>query len=104
MTVEFNAQPDEIMYMSRPDGTADVWLRKDITECETENEDGEAVTYWTAEEVQLNTAMSADEVAENFDDLYTAAEEESYTAEVSDSERLDAIEAALLEITELILG
>ena len=90
-----------MQYMALPDGTyADVWLRKNIEEVTETNEDGDEVTSWQADEVYLRTAMSESEVEASFDTLF---EEGSTTAEeVSDSDRLSAVEDAIAELAELI--
>lgn len=65
--VFYDKQPTPIQYMPLPDGSADVWLRKNITAAEDSDEWG-----WCADETYIHTGMSLDEVAANFDQLFNA--------------------------------
>lgn len=65
MKVYYDSNPDAILYQPLPDGTANVYLRKNIEQAErsTFNEDKEEkMTVWTADEKQIITTMTKDEV------------------------------------------
>ncbi|MCD7886733.1 MAG: hypothetical protein LUG44_03840 [Clostridiales bacterium] len=64
-TVSYSQQPEAIQYMPLPDGSADVWLRRNITQV-----DGEDAWGWEAEETYIHTDLTRDEVAANFDALF----------------------------------
>lgn len=53
----FATEPDRISYLPQADGTAEVWLRRNIQE--VESEDG---PMWEADEVQFFTRLSEEEV------------------------------------------
>lgn len=73
----------------RPDGQADVWLRRNIQEKQVEPEgEGEPYTQYTADEVHLVKAITEDEAVERFDELWDEAEAE----ETPQSERIAALE------------
>jgi len=78
-----------------PNRLADVWLRKNIVEV---SEDGEA-PHWEADEVYFRTSLSDDMILDNFDELY-----DNHAVEVrpvTQAERLDAIEALLIDLMEV---
>ncbi|MCD7820866.1 MAG: hypothetical protein LUG64_01460 [Clostridiales bacterium] len=64
-TVSYSQQPEAIQYMPLPDGSADVWLRRNITQVD----DGDT-WGWEAEETYIRTDLTRDEVAANFDALF----------------------------------
>lgn len=96
MIAYYESKPDELLYMPLPDGRADVWLRKNIAQAE---QDGQ--TVWTAEEVYFRTVLTKERVEVDFDMLFEMGEPPK-PAHVSDTERLDALEAAILELAEVI--
>lgn len=73
----------------RPDGQADVWLRKNITE-ETYNpmDGGEPYTRYTADEAHLVKAITQEEAEQSFDELW----DEAVAAETPQDERIRALE------------
>lgn len=75
----FNAQPEKIMYMPKPNGLADVWLRSNIQQIEIKNGD-ESCQQWQADETFVpDTKLSKEEVEANFFSLFTnAAEVQAY--------------------------
>ena len=91
--VHFSAEPKRIMYMPLPDGHADVWLRQNIRL--TQTEDG---PRWEAEEVYMHTTETFDAVERNFDEYFAQAQ----ATHPTDSERLDALEAGLAELAEVM--
>lgn len=94
MKTYFSAKPDKILYMQLPDkNIADCWLRKNITTVETE----EGGLQWVADEVYLQTSCSLQEAEEQFDDLFFA----NIGPKPTEAERLDAIEAAIMDIMEV---
>ena len=73
----------------RPDGQADVWLRKNIQQKEVTPEDGgEPYTQYTADEAHLVKAITQEEADASFDELWDEAE----TAETPQDERIKALE------------
>lgn len=61
MRVYYGTKPVNLLYMPLPNGTADVWIRKDIQE----NEDG-----WQAEEIYFRTNQSFEEVSNNLNYIF----------------------------------
>ena len=66
----FTEEPEVIVRLPRPDGSAEVWLRSDIHEVT----DGEE-TYWEADEVQFVSRLSEEEIM-NQADMYFIEEPE----------------------------
>lgn len=96
MKTFYSDKPESILYMKQADGTADVWLRKHIEPFEVE--EGEIVsTGWQADEKYIQTTYSYDEVVVNFNALFEQ-DGPIQPRPVSDSERLDALEQAMLEL------
>lgn len=85
-----SATPLEVVKIEqRPDGQADVWLRRNIQEEQVEPEGGgEPYTRYTADEVHLVKAIAEDEALERFDELWDEANAE----ETPQSERIAALE------------
>lgn len=63
--VRYDHKPEPVRYMPLPDGKADVWIRKFITE---KNE--EENKFWTAAEGYFRTALSRTEVEANAETLF----------------------------------
>ncbi len=108
----YASRPQEVEVFPLEKGT-DIILRKNIEEVTKEPEEGgKPYTVWECEELQCRTAetVTVVDVANNFDAWWTYAE--SYKAQeeeneptasgVTVSERLDAMEAAIMEIAEVI--
>lgn len=80
---------DAVKVEQRPDGQADVWLRKNIQQVEVEPEDGgDPYTQYTADEVHLVKTMTQEEAEASFDDLW----DEAVAAETPQDERIAALE------------
>ena len=97
MKVYYDSKPDAILYQPLPDGTANVYLRKNIEQAErsTFNEDKEEkMTVWTADEKQIITTMTKDEVTAGFDSLFMSADIPTPTLK----ERVTALEQAIMEV------
>ena len=62
----FTTEPAAISYLSRPDGVAEVYLRRNIESFET----AEGDTAWKADEVFFETMLSEEEVADQFDNYF----------------------------------
>ena len=74
----------------RPDGQADVWLRKNIKQEEVTPEDGgEPYTQYAADEAHLVAAITQEEAEASFDKLW----DEAVAAETPQGERIKALEA-----------
>ena len=95
MKVYYSERPDEMRYCKLKSGNADVWIRKNIKEVETE----EGV-QWEADEVYLNTQETLEEVTTRKDQIFDEASAEIATV----SERLEAIEEAITVLAEAIYG
>ncbi len=98
MKVYYDSQPEKILYQPLPDGTANVYLRKNIAQAErsTFNQDKEEKqTVWTADEKNIQTTLSKDDVEANFDQLFLTADFPVPTLE----ERMAVLESAIAEVT-----
>lgn len=98
MKVYYDTEPAKILYQPLPDGTANVYLRKNITQAErsTFNQDQEEKqTVWTADEKNIKTKLSKDDVEANFDQLFLTADFPVPTLE----ERVAVLESAIAEVT-----
>ena len=96
MKVYYDSKPDAILYQPLPDGTANVYLRKNIAQAErsTFNQDQEEkMTVWTADEKNTQTELSKEDVEANFDQLFLTADFPAPTLE----ERITALEQAIME-------
>lgn len=97
MKVYYDSKPEAILYQPLPDGTANVYLRKNITQAErsTFNEDKEEKqVVWTADEKNIQTELSKEDVEANFDQLFMTADFPAPTLE----ERVAVLEAAVMEV------
>lgn len=90
MQLTTSATPlDAVKVEQRPDGQADVWLRKNITEQAVEPEGGGVpCTQYTADEVHLVKAITQEEAEASFDELW----DEAAAAETPQDERIKALE------------
>ena len=80
---------DAVKVEQRPDGQADIWLRKNIKQVEVQPEDGgEPYTQYTADEAHLVKAMTQEEAEAAFDELW----DEAVAAETPQDERIAALE------------
>ncbi|MGF0020226.1 hypothetical protein [Acidaminococcus fermentans] len=98
MKVYYDTEPEKILYQPLPDGTANVYLRKNITQAErsTFNEDKEEKqSVWTADEKNIKTELSKDDVEVNFDQLFLTADFPVPTLE----DRVAVLESAIAEVT-----
>ena len=104
--VYYDSEPEVIKYMSISSTQADVWLRQNIEEYTTD----ENTTAWKADEVYFRTYYDEDYVTENFDTLWEGSEEDTLGTDdsgvvnntVSVETRIAALEAANLELAELV--
>lgn len=71
MIAIYYEKPEPVMYMPLPDGRADVWLRKNITE----SRDDMDHICWTVNEVYFRTVLKKSEVEERFEELFANAGE-----------------------------
>lgn len=83
-------EPDRIQYLLQPDGSAEVWLRTNIEE--TETEDG---AVWQADEVQFNTYLSKEEVLAQAGAYFVEEEPETTIADLV--EAIDILTGIILE-------
>jgi hypothetical protein len=89
MKTIFTELPDRMLYMQKPDGSADVWLRKNVEEIEYEG-----TVMYQADEVYLSTRLSAAEIEEQFDSYF----EEEIPVTVEDlAEAIDILADIILE-------
>ena len=98
MKVYYDTEPEKILYQPLQDGTANVYLRKNITQAErsTFNEDKEEKqSVWTADEKNIQTELSREDVEANFDQLFLTADFPAPTLE----ERVAVLESAIAEVT-----
>ena len=85
----YTEEPDPIQYLLQHDGSAEVWLRTNIEEIETEEG-----TAWQADEVQFNTHLSQEEVL---------AQAGAYFAEEEPETTIDDLVEAIDILTGIIL-
>lgn len=98
MKVYYDTEPEKILYQPLPDGTANVYLRKNIAQAErsTFNQDQEEKQIvWTADEKNIQTELSKDDVEANFDQLFLTADFSEPTLE----ERVTVLESVIAEVT-----
>lgn len=98
MKVYYDTEPEKILYQPLPNGTANVYLRKNITQAErsTFNQDKEEKqAVWTADEKNIQTELSKEDIEANFDQLFVTADFPAPTLE----ERVAVLEAAVMEVT-----
>lgn len=101
MKTQFTSRPAAIQYMPLPKGGADVWLRKDIAEKKGTENDTE-YTYFEAEEAYFRTNAPKAEIEANFEDYFAGNLPKPPAPVISDSERIEALEAAIMEIAEVM--
>ena len=69
----FSEKPQQILYMKKPNGLADAWLRANIAQ-ETKEQDGKEYQIWTADETFLpDTALTAEQIEADFFGLFVDA-------------------------------
>lgn len=69
----FSEKPQQILYMKKPNGLADAWLRANITQ-ETKEQDGKEYQIWTADETFLpDTTLTAEQIEADFFGLFVDA-------------------------------
>lgn len=94
-------KPEKILKID--DGAVShVWLRKNIVEDATDNETGgTACKFWRADEVSFVCPfVETAKIEKNFDSLFAKYSE----GEPNVSERLAALESAILEIGDIVGG
>ena len=88
---------DAVKVEQRPDGQADIWLRKNIQQEEVTPEDGgEPYTQYTADEAHIVKAMTQEEAEAAFDELW----DEAVAAETPQDERIATLEAMAASLTD----
>lgn len=80
--------------MKLPNGQADVWLRRNI-----QQEESDEGVFWSADEKYIRTGLTLDEVNAQFDALFDAEPETPLT----DSERIAQLEQQNAMLTECLL-
>lgn len=102
MIVNYDYKPETVQYMKLPNGQADVWLRRNI-----QQEESDEGVFWSADEKYTRTGLTLDEVNAQFDALFDAEPETPLT----DSERIAQLEQqnamlteCLLEMSEIVYG
>lgn len=92
-------------YYPQRDGTALVVLNDNIVQGTEQNDDGSSYECWTADQVTVATDMTPVEVAGSFYELWALGEEQAYRrarAEMADADWREDIDAALLDIMEVM--
>lgn len=103
MKVYYDSKPDAILYQPLPDGTANVYLRKNIAQAErsTFNQGGEETqTVWTADEKNIQTELSKEDAEANFEQLFLTAD----FPEPALEERVAVLENAIAEMTSEVVS
>ena len=83
-------QPATIDYKVRPDGTAEVWVYKDVRNVGTEEE-----PEWVAKGVFFTTALPESEIAANTDQYFVEEEPEPTISDLV--EAIDILTNIILE-------
>ena len=94
MIVNYDSKPGTVQYMKLPNGQADVWLRRNI-----QQEESDEGVFWSADEKYIRTGLTLDEVNAQFDALFDAEPETPLT----DSERIAQLEQQNAMLTECLL-
>ena len=94
MIVNYDSKPETVQYMKLPNGQADVWLRINIHQ-----EESDEGVFWSADEKYIRTGLTLDEVNAQFDALFDA---EPVTP-LTDSERIAQLEQQNAMLTECLL-
>lgn len=110
----YTSKPGKIKYMALPDkaGTADVWLRKNIKQITVTpmepgpgGEPAAEEQYWQADEVYFRAELTEAEVKERFEELFRDPPvPPEPLPEPTELERIEGLEAGLLELAEVIYG
>lgn len=82
--MQSSEKPEALEVVQRPDGLADVWLRRSIERVEVPLEGGGSQEAWSAEEAHLVGRYEAAYVDLHFDELW----EQARRGAMTDSERL----------------
>ena len=98
--VFYTNEPESVKYCQLPDGSADVWLRKNIHLEAVHGREGDELA-WTANEVAVNTRLEFMDVVANSDEIYEEGAADPPT-EYTAAERLDALEAVVIELLEVL--
>lgn len=96
MRVMYSQEPTRASVAARPDGTVDVWLRRDVErDAADAGPDGAALEFWVADERHLlvDGAMTPDEATARFDELWERAGREA----MGDRELAEAAYSALAD-------
>lgn len=101
MKTMYAVQPEAIEYRSLGNGLNDIWLRKNIKHIEADLDDETSCEHYEADEEYIRSDYAYEYVAENFDDVYNEARVAAM-GDVSLGERIDAIEAAIVDIMEVL--
>ena len=94
MIVNYDSKPETVQYMNLPNGQADVWLRRNI-----QQEESDEGVFWSADEKYIRTGLTLDDVNAQFDALFDA---EPVTP-LTDSERIAQLEQQNAMLTECLL-
>ena len=94
MIVNYDSKPETVQYMKLPNGQADVWLRRNI-----QQEESDEGVFWSADEKYIRTGLTLDEVNAQFDALFDAEPKTPLT----DSERIAQLEQQNAMLTECLL-
>lgn len=101
MKAQFSQKPEKIRYMKVSEGGADVWLRKNIKN-QTGEMEGEEYSYYEADEVYFRTNDTKEQIEANFEEYFAGNLPKPPAPEIPDSERIAALEAAMLDLAEVI--
>lgn len=102
MKTQFSQKPEKIQYMPLPDGMADVWLRKNIAKVTVENDGVEPYEVYEADEVYFRTNDTKVQIEADFEKYFSENLPKSPKPVVSESERIAALEAAVLDLAEVL--
>lgn len=100
-------EPQAVQIEQHANGTADVWLRKNIEQDTADNGmDNEGYTFWRADEAHIlvSGTPDPDEVAGNFTAWWAKAEGEDVASLESLQADVDTLLLAVAELGDMIGG
>lgn len=101
MLVYYDNKPEKVKYEKLPDGTANVYLRKNIKQIDRiqTNADGKetAVKVWTADEKNIQTTLTEAQVEARFDTLILDGD-----STPTMNQRIAALEDAVSALTDAL--
>lgn len=93
-SVHCPTMPATVQYNVRSDGTAEVWMRKNIQQTTTADEDGENLEY-TYEEVYFRTTATKEEIEGNFESYWESGQGWEPDVPMTQDQKIEALQTKL---------